>query len=312
MHVLVMVAFYFLLYITSYSQLLGSDRILLAMCGPYSMINILHSMLNTSILTELKLILIAKLSKQKVPSVSKRLSTLFSIGQKRNNSQFIASTVEFCVSVLNIIITLAYYRKKDLTVINYWHILFGIVLLSNQGITKNFAEANIDWIFTLRVVYLEQGSWTRHVWVGLFLLMDALPRILVQFYYQTSIQSTGKCLLSQPQLPSLLKTALGTVYIGVVAIYFAIRIVKLIQSSNGGLGVQRLESLTVTSIAFALALCLIRTLIGIPFIMNIWPTVTPLLIPIQFTILPPICFLSIAYGSRLKVNLLPKLNSSNV
>lgn len=79
-----MVAFYFLLYITSYSQLLGSDRILLAMCGPYSMINILHSMLNTSILTELKLILIAKLSKQKVPSVSKRLSTLFSIGQKRN------------------------------------------------------------------------------------------------------------------------------------------------------------------------------------------------------------------------------------
>lgn len=65
------------------------------------------------------------------------------------DSQFIASTVEFCAAVLNIIITLAYYWKKDLTVINYWHILFGIVLLSNQVITMimEFNGHTTDYCF---------------------------------------------------------------------------------------------------------------------------------------------------------------------
>ncbi|KAJ3317396.1 hypothetical protein HDV06_001664 [Boothiomyces sp. JEL0866] len=242
------------------------------------------------------------------------------------DAQFYATMAELLVAIINIIATTIYYWKRQLTVISYCHMLFGVVLLSNQIITSAMAfegnttywcfvwylQASLDWIFTIRVYYIEQKKWVKYSWIALFVLMDALPRIIGQFFYTTSVKPSGICVLYKSAAESLVKTTLDTMYIGIVAIYFTFKIFRLIQPTNGGIGVQSLESLTVTSVAFAIALCLIRTLIGIPFILDIWPTVTPYLIPLEMILLPPICFLSIAYGSKLRVNILPKSNTGSM
>ncbi|KAJ3259449.1 hypothetical protein HK103_002352 [Boothiomyces macroporosus] len=61
------------MYVTSYSDILGNDRAALAMCGPVTLVDALHSILNTSILAELKLILASKINKTKVPSIVDRV-----------------------------------------------------------------------------------------------------------------------------------------------------------------------------------------------------------------------------------------------
>lgn len=160
--------------------------------------------------------------------------------------------------------------------------------------------------------YIEKKKWVKYTWIALFVLLDALPRIFGQFFYTTSIKPSGICVLHTSKFESLVKTALDTLYIGIVAVYFTFKIFKLIQPANGGIGVQSLESLTVTSVAFAIALCLIRTVIGIPFILDIWPAITPYLIPLEMILLPPICFLSIAYGSKLRVNIVSRSSTRSM
>lgn len=246
-------------------------------------------------------------------------------------SQFVASIIEFVVSILNIIFTIIYYAKQfrskqNLTLIGLCHILFGVVLLTNQiitmymvdkgivevcalwnlqGFTKNFSEAIIDWIFTLRVMYLEV-RW-KYLWVFMFVLLDAGPRIVGQFFYVTRMYN-GACLFSESPTEAVTKTVMNTVYIGIVAIYFAVNIFTIVRQVKSQ-GAERLESLAFTSTVFALILCLVRTVIYIPFILNTWPSITGVLIPIEFIILPPLCFLNILYGSKLKINFIRKSNS---
>ncbi|KAJ3310580.1 hypothetical protein HDV04_004923 [Boothiomyces sp. JEL0838] len=73
MHICNMISFFIILYVTSYSDILGNDRAALAMCGPVTLVDALHSILNTSILAELKLILASKINKTKVPSIVDRV-----------------------------------------------------------------------------------------------------------------------------------------------------------------------------------------------------------------------------------------------
>ncbi|KAJ3310579.1 hypothetical protein HDV04_004922 [Boothiomyces sp. JEL0838] len=78
LHFCNMICFYTIMYLTSYSELLGNDRVYLAMCGPLTMVDTLHSILNSSILSELKLILEAKIKKRQVPSLKERFDKFFS------------------------------------------------------------------------------------------------------------------------------------------------------------------------------------------------------------------------------------------
>ncbi|KAJ3318046.1 hypothetical protein HDV06_000858 [Boothiomyces sp. JEL0866] len=129
------------------------------------------------------------------------------------------------------------------------------ILWNLQGFTKNFSEAIIDWIFTLRVMYLE-SDW-KYFWVFMFILLDAGPRIVGQFYYSTAMNN-NICLLSEPSTERVVKTVMNTVYIGIVAFYFALKIFSIIGPVKSK-GAERLESLAFTSIVFALVLCLVRT-----------------------------------------------------
>ncbi|KAJ3318047.1 hypothetical protein HDV06_000859 [Boothiomyces sp. JEL0866] len=218
-------------------------------------------------------------------------------------------------------IMIPYYSKNKITLIGYCHILFGVVLLINQiitmvlamqgntttvcavwnlqGITKNFAEANIDWIFTLRVYYLERQPWIQYTWLFLFAALDAIPRIVALCLYVTTMQPSGICTLYDPPNPRIIKTIMNTVFIAIVAIYFIHKMVQLIRGM--GSNSQQFESLSITSTFFAVMLCVTRTVFYIPYILNSWPSITGLLVPIQMCILPVLCFLNIAYGAKLKI-----------
>ncbi|KAJ3268235.1 hypothetical protein HDV01_003254 [Terramyces sp. JEL0728] len=140
--------------------------------------------------------------------------------------------------------------------------------------------------------------------------MDAGPRVVGQFFYSTTTEM-GICVLSEPSTERVVKTVMNTVYIGIVASYFALKIFSILGPIKTN-GAQRLESLAITSIVFALVLCLVRTVVYIPFILNTWPSITGILIPIEFIILPLLCFLNIAYGSKLKINIIPKSATLNI
>ncbi|KAJ3313626.1 hypothetical protein HDV04_001636 [Boothiomyces sp. JEL0838] len=214
-----------------------------------------------------------------------------------------------------------YYWKNKWTIISYCHMVFGVVYLANQiitfalilngnattfcgawnlqGITKNFAEANIDWIFTLRVYFLERTPWIQYTWLFLFTALDAIPRIVSLCLYVTTVQPSGLCTLFDPPTPRVVKTVMNTVYIAIVALYFIYKMYQLIK----GLGnnTQQFESLSITSTFFAIMLCVTRTVFYIPYILNSWPSITGILVPIQMCILPPLCFLNIAFGAKLNV-----------
>ncbi|KAJ3318909.1 hypothetical protein HDV06_006961 [Boothiomyces sp. JEL0866] len=78
LHFCNMIGFYTIMYLTSYSEALGNDRVYLAMCGPLAMVDTIHSILNSTILSELKLILEAKIKKKQVPTLRARFEKLFS------------------------------------------------------------------------------------------------------------------------------------------------------------------------------------------------------------------------------------------
>ncbi|KAJ3273595.1 hypothetical protein HDV01_004362, partial [Terramyces sp. JEL0728] len=123
---------------------------------------------------------------------------------------YIATLAELIVGIINIIVMVPYYYKNKRTLIGYCHMVFGVVYLANQivtftlilqgntttfcgawflqGITKNFAEANIDWIFTLRVYFLERTPWVKYTWLFLFAALDAIPRIVALCLYVTTVQ----------------------------------------------------------------------------------------------------------------------------
>ncbi|KAJ3323267.1 hypothetical protein HDV06_002034 [Boothiomyces sp. JEL0866] len=168
------------------------------------------------------------------------------------------------------------------------------------GSTFAIAEAIIDWIFMLRVYNLYNRPIIKYSWITLFVLLDAIPRIVAIAMYQTSTSATGLCLLSLPTTARIVKAALNTAFIGVVAVYFIYVMFGMISGAVGG--VEVFESLTITSTAFGVILCIVRTVIYIPYILGTFgPVYTGTLIPIEMCLLPPLCFFSIAFGAKLKL-----------
>ena len=126
---------------------------------------------------------------------------------------FISYVIEFGVAVINIFALFLYYWKTKLTVIGYSHIAFSVVLMINQiislyisinggttacptwnfqGYTKNLAEAAVDWIFTLRVYYLERDAKIKYFWLFLYTSLDVIPRIASLAMYQNVVLPNGK------------------------------------------------------------------------------------------------------------------------
>ncbi|KAJ3271394.1 hypothetical protein HDV01_006681 [Terramyces sp. JEL0728] len=87
LHFCNMICFYLIMYLTSYTDILGSDRVALAMCGPLTMVDTLHSILNSLVLGELRMILQARIKKVTVPSLSQRFYLLFERQKTSNSSQ---------------------------------------------------------------------------------------------------------------------------------------------------------------------------------------------------------------------------------
>ncbi|KAJ3318048.1 hypothetical protein HDV06_000860 [Boothiomyces sp. JEL0866] len=237
-----------------------------------------------------------------------------------NAATYWAAVAEIVVAIVNVLLYIPYYWNRTFTVISYHHILFGLFFLANtivtmylisidyqtssclllnlQGYTKNLAEVWIDWIFTLRVYYLERNKFVQFFWIGMYTALDVIPRIVSLAMYQDTMHSNGICTLLDPNGPRIIKTVMNTVYIGIVGCYFIYRMIQVIR----GVGTsQQLESLTVTSGMYAIMLCLTRTVFYIPYILNTWPPITGILVPIQLCILPPLCFLNIIYGAKLKI-----------
>lgn len=152
----------------------------------------------------------------------------------------------------------------------------------------------------LRVYNLYNRPIIKYLWIALFVLLDAIPRIVAVAMYQTTISNTGLCLLSLPTTARIVKAALNTAFIGVVAVYFVYVMFGMISGAVGG--VEVFESLTVTSTGFGLVLCVVRTVIYIPYILGTFgPVYTGTLIPIEMCLLPPLCFFSIVFGAKLKL-----------
>ncbi|KAJ3273351.1 hypothetical protein HDV01_004568 [Terramyces sp. JEL0728] len=211
----------------------------------------------------------------------------------------ISAIAELLVGILNAIAIVPYYMKHKITVVGWYHILFSVFLLAN-GTTFAIAEAIVDWIFMLRVYNLHKKPVIQYIWIGLFVCLDAIPRIVAIAMYQTSTSSTGLCLLSLPTTARIVKAALNTAFIGIVAVYFMYVMYGMISGSVGGAEV--FESLTITSAGFGLVLCVVRTVIYIPYILGTFgPVYTGTLIPIEMCLLPPLCFFSIAFGAKLRV-----------
>ncbi|KAJ3273594.1 hypothetical protein HDV01_004361 [Terramyces sp. JEL0728] len=132
----------------------------------------------------------------------------------------------------------------------------------------------------------------------MYACLDVIPRIISLAMYQDTVHPNGICSLLDPNSPRIIKTVMNTIYIGIVGCYFIYRMIQVI---SGVAASQQLESLTVTSGIYAIMLCVTRTVFYIPYILNTWPSITGILIPIQLCILPPLCFLNIIYGSKLKL-----------
>ncbi|KAJ3270533.1 hypothetical protein HDV01_007736 [Terramyces sp. JEL0728] len=232
---------------------------------------------------------------------------------------FIAVCTEFTVSILNGLVLLYHYGLKSTTEIQKYQIMFGVLLMINtsitlyinlnpvawcgewylQGISFNAAEAIIDWIFLIRVYKLEQIAWRKYSWLVLYWGLDVIPRIVSISMYSTSYQN-DVCLLSLPQTARILKSVMNTTFVGIVGIYFIFMMIESIRQTNFQDTSEKLESLTLTSTMFGVALCIVRTITYIPYILNTWPTITGILIPLEMTILPPLLFCSIVYGAKLK------------
>ncbi|KAJ3258943.1 hypothetical protein HK103_003084 [Boothiomyces macroporosus] len=232
---------------------------------------------------------------------------------------FVAVCTEFAVSILNGLVLLYHYGLKSTNEIQKYQILFGVLLLVNtsitlyintnpvtwcgewylQGISFNLAEAVIDWIFLIRVYKLEQTSWKKYSWMALYWGLDVIPRIVSILMYSTSTVN-DLCALYLPQNARIIKSAMNTAFVGIVGIYFIFMMIESIRQSNFQDTSEKLESLTLTSTMFGVALCIVRTVTYIPYILNTWPTITGILIPLEMTILPPLLFCSIVYGAKLK------------
>ncbi|KAJ3309014.1 hypothetical protein HDV04_000565 [Boothiomyces sp. JEL0838] len=239
----------------------------------------------------------------------------------QSNPQFIAVVAEFTIAAVNMMITVPYYKKAKLTVVSYCHIAFGVILLmyqivtmilevngytttvcaywNIQGVLRNFTEASIDWIFTLRVFYLETKPLIKKIWIALFLVLDVFPRVVSLALYVTVKQPSGLCILIDPEISNIVKTILNIIYISIVASYFVCKMRHHMKQVTGK--TEQYESLTMTSTIFAILLLLIRCVLYIPYILNLWPAETALLTPIEMCIITPLCFLNVAFGSKLKL-----------
>ncbi|KAJ3270532.1 hypothetical protein HDV01_007735 [Terramyces sp. JEL0728] len=234
---------------------------------------------------------------------------------------FVAVIVEFSIAILNGLALLLYYQFKPRSEIANFQCIFGIFLIINtcvtlvvnlqpvtecylwyfQGISFNTAETVVDWIFLIRVYKLEQKWWMKAIWQVLFWGLDVIPRVVSIAMYSTSVSNTGLCLLSLPSTARLTKSVMNTVFVGIVGIYFVYMMVSSIGRTSFNDTRQKLESLTITSSMFGILLCVIRTVTYIPYILNTFgPVWTGVLIPIEMSLLPPILFLSIVYGSKMK------------
>ncbi|KAJ3273352.1 hypothetical protein HDV01_004569 [Terramyces sp. JEL0728] len=222
----------------------------------------------------------------------------------------IAGIAELIVGILNALAIVPYYLRNRITWIplsecyhyqcdQHWR-EWNYISLRYVGTTFAIAEAIIDWIFMLRVYNLHKKPVIQYTWIGLFVCLDAIPRIVAIAMYQTTTSSTGLCLLSLPTTARIVKAALNTAFIGIVAIYFVYVMYGMISGAVGGIEVY--ESLTITSAGFGLVLCIVRTVIYIPYILSTFgPVYTGTLIPIEMCLLPPLCFFSIAFGAKLRV-----------
>ncbi|KAJ3322277.1 hypothetical protein HDV06_003170 [Boothiomyces sp. JEL0866] len=85
-HILNMTFFLVSTYLTGYSQYLGNDRAVLAMCGPLAFADTMHSNLNAAILAELKAIFGEIMNDKKRASVASRVKNIFS-GKETQSSR---------------------------------------------------------------------------------------------------------------------------------------------------------------------------------------------------------------------------------
>ncbi|KAJ3270531.1 hypothetical protein HDV01_007734 [Terramyces sp. JEL0728] len=234
---------------------------------------------------------------------------------------YVAVIAEFTVAIINGIALLIYYGFKQRAEIAIFQCVFGILLIINttitlainispvtecavwymQGISFNVAEALVDWIFLIRVYKLEQKWWKKVVWQLLYWGLDIIPRIVSVILYSTRYNDDGVCLLSLPSTARIVKSVLNTIFVGIVGVFFVSIMVASIRQSHFSETTQKLESLKLTSAMFGILLCVVRTVTYIPYILNTFgPVWTGVLIPIEMIILPPLIFLSIVYGARLK------------
>ncbi|KAJ3313600.1 hypothetical protein HDV04_001817 [Boothiomyces sp. JEL0838] len=245
---------------------------------------------------------------------------------------FVAVVVEFAMAMLNGLALLLYYRFNPRSEIATFQCIFGIFLIINtcvtlvinlqpvtqcylwylQGISFNAAEAIIDWIFLIRVYKLEQKLWKKIIWQVLFWGLDVVPRAVSIVMYNTAISRLGLCLLSLPSTARIAKSVMNTTFVAIVGFYFVWIMISSIRFSASNDTRQKLESLTLTSAMFGILLCIIRTATYIPYILNTFgPVWTGVLIPIEMTLLPPILFLSIVFGAKIKTGsgLISNINS---
>ncbi|KAJ3268908.1 hypothetical protein HDV01_002107 [Terramyces sp. JEL0728] len=71
----------------------------------------------------------------------------------------------------------------------------------------------------------------------------------------------------------------------------------------------KLASITVTSTLLALGMCIVRSVLYIPYTLNSWPGYTGILIPLEMTILSLLLFCSVVYASDLKSGVLEIVNN---
>lgn len=244
----------------------------------------------------------------------------------------VAVLIEFLVAIILLISVIVYYFRNPIRYVDYILIGFALSFSINASITVSVglipqehcfwfivqgtmfavAEAINDAFFVLRVCNIDR-SWRRYIWLILYIGMDIIPRIVAVANYIPN-QTGNKCALILPTVPRLVKVILNTLFVGFLAIYFlytmAVQLKNTSEKNKERVGVKtKLASITVTSTLLALAMCIVRSVLYIPYTLNSWPEYTGILIPLEMIVLSPLLFCSVVYGTDLKVGVLEIVNN---